>query len=372
MDQDSQSRVFKSDPSVESKMERDRLEIMLREAALKHEYLQKEIEVLGTEARIQEELLSREVKVLESDLENSEKIYERNEKVFRRRIKILATERDTEIEKRHRLEEELERLEKHISSLSSFANIENALSLQANSFEEQRILKGKFLEEGLEESGAALFVTYSDYITLLLAVFIILYTASSESLSEMQNSIAKSFSSGRLYNDQPERILKPTNESDKFLVREQIRDMEDEVEDSLKDFQLGDDVQVSTMKDGLIITLKDRVTFYPGDAALRDSSKPVLKKIAGILKINQKNQVTVEVIGHTDNVPIHNEKYPSNWELSISRASNVVRYFVEEEGVPPGQISPKGNAQFQPVASNDTAEGRAANRRVEIKVLSGK
>ena len=77
----------------------------------------------------------------------------------------------------------------------------------------------------------------------------------------------------------------------------------------------------------------------------------------------------ISIEGHTDNLPIHSERYPSNWELSTSRAVNVLRYFIEKGGISQKRISAVGMGEFQPIAENDTPENRAKNRRVEI-VLS--
>ena len=111
----------------------------------------------------------------------------------------------------------------------------------------------------------------------------------------------------------------------------------------------------------------DKFFFETGSADLKDSSKGVLDKI--FLAVSKyKNIIRIE--GHTDNIPIGNNEFPSNWELSASRAINVAKYFIEKHGIQPGKISTSGYSSYKPVASNDTPEGRSKNRRVDIVLLN--
>jgi chemotaxis protein MotB len=115
-----------------------------------------------------------------------------------------------------------------------------------------------------------------------------------------------------------------------------------------------------------MIRLEQELFFDSGSADIREEGKAVLSYIAQALKgIN--NEILVS--GHTDNVPQVNKNYATNWELSTARATNVVRYLVEVEELNPALFTATGNGEFKPVASNDTAEGRQKNRRIEIKLL---
>lgn len=127
------------------------------------------------------------------------------------------------------------------------------------------------------------------------------------------------------------------------------------------------EIRIKQVKDRLMINMVDRVLFDSGQAHVKASGLKVLKQLSAILKQTHDRQIRIE--GHTDNVPIGaklKERFPTNWELSTARAISVVRYLIEEGGVDPAKLSAVGYADTQPLASNDTEEGRAANRRIEI------
>ena len=122
---------------------------------------------------------------------------------------------------------------------------------------------------------------------------------------------------------------------------------------------------------GIVLEIEDRILFDSGRAEIREDARQLLAKVSGILK-SVPNQIIVE--GHTDNVPIKTARYPSNWELSVDRAVHVVRYFIETQHIAPERFIATGYGEYQPVAPNDTAAGRARNRRVNIviyKLLTG-
>ena len=119
-----------------------------------------------------------------------------------------------------------------------------------------------------------------------------------------------------------------------------------------------------TIRDGrMVVALQEKILFDSGKAKLKPEGKAALATVTQVLKSipNRKFQVA----GHTDNVPIHSRRFKSNWELSVARALNVVKYMIEQ-GMPPERLSVAGYSQYSPVASNDTPEGRAQNRRIEI------
>ena len=113
----------------------------------------------------------------------------------------------------------------------------------------------------------------------------------------------------------------------------------------------------------LVLQLRNDVLFDSGQVTLKDAGKASLKEVAAILKTLDDRDF--QVAGHTDNVPISTQRFPSNWELSAARAVNVVK-FLEGEGVAPGVLSAAGYSEYDPVAANDTSEGKAKNRRIEI------
>ena len=127
-------------------------------------------------------------------------------------------------------------------------------------------------------------------------------------------------------------------------------------------------VKVGFDERGLVVRLLDRVVFDSGKADVRPDAHAVLDEVARILTHELVAQ-PVSVEGHTDNVPITRSRWKDNWELSLARARSVLTYLVKERGVSPTKISAAGYGEYRPIASNDRAEGRQENRRVEIVVL---
>jgi chemotaxis protein MotB len=128
-------------------------------------------------------------------------------------------------------------------------------------------------------------------------------------------------------------------------------------------------LQVRQYQNMLTVDVAEQIFFESGQANLKASGKDVLKKVGEALK-SYENKI-IRVVGHTDNVPIAKTMqnvFPSNWELSVARATNVVRY-LQEVGIPPERMVASGRGEFQPVAPNDTPEGRQKNRRIEIMLL---
>lgn len=129
-------------------------------------------------------------------------------------------------------------------------------------------------------------------------------------------------------------------------------------------------IQITEMKNRLTMTMVDKILFPSGSAEVSKDGKLVLDKVISILKDVKDKRIQVE--GHTDNVRILSAikaKYPTNWELSTARATQVVRYLQETGGLDPKNLSATGYAEYQPVAPNDTDEGKARNRRIEIVLL---
>ncbi len=129
-------------------------------------------------------------------------------------------------------------------------------------------------------------------------------------------------------------------------------------------------VQINEMKDRLTVTMVDQIIFPTGSADVSRDGKQVLDKVISILKDVQDKRIQVE--GHTDNVRIVSaikKRFPTNWELSTARATEVVRYLQEDGGIDPHLLSATGYSEYQPVSPNDTEEGRQKNRRIEIVLL---
>ena len=118
--------------------------------------------------------------------------------------------------------------------------------------------------------------------------------------------------------------------------------------------------------DGLVISLREAGFFPSGSATPRQESIPTLRRLVASLS---RRPYDLRIEGHTDNVPIHNSEFDSNWELSSARATRIARIFLDMKAMPADRLSAAGYAEFHPVASNETSEGRAQNRRVDLVVL---
>lgn len=140
------------------------------------------------------------------------------------------------------------------------------------------------------------------------------------------------------------------------------------LEDRLKK-EIGEEkVRLELAERGLVITFVAEVLFDSGKAKIRKDAYPILDKVASVL-IKELKDRNVGIEGHTDNEPIKYSGWKSNWELSTARATSVLHYLVDEKRVSPERVSATGYGEYRPVASNDTAEGRQKNRRVEIVVM---
>lgn len=215
-------------------------------------------------------------------------------------------------------------------------------------------------------------LTYADLITLLLIFFIILYVMGKQDAARFQamaNSLNKAFKgTGHVVGRSPGPGIRGggrPGSGGPGSGEPTAEDVKREVQEIAKQQGLGSDVSVTVDSRGTVITLKERVLFGSGRADLSDRARTALDSIGAVLA--QKPGSFIRVEGHTDNVPIAG-RYPSNWELSSARAASVVRLMVSDMGIDPSHFAVAGFGDTQPVASNDSPEGRAANRRIEIVI----
>ena len=125
-----------------------------------------------------------------------------------------------------------------------------------------------------------------------------------------------------------------------------------------------DELSIREENGKIYVALSDKLLFRSGSAQVDKRGKEALAKLAEVL--NKQSAVDVSIEGHTDTKPIHTARFEDNWDLSVIRATSVVRILTKEYGVNPLQIVPSGRGEFLPVADNDTEEGRSKNRRTEI------
>lgn len=238
-------------------------------------------------------------------------------------------------------------------------------------------------------------VSYADFITLLFAFFVVMYSISSVNEGKyrvLSDSITAAFDPTR--DGLPIKLtspLKPPIVERQMLTQSQspaqvtsnypvvdsgpqpteedkqnLREISRQVERGLAPFIDQDLVSVKSNDLWVEIEIKSNILFGSGSANLESRAQPVLRKIASVLK-GTKNQIQVE--GYTDNVPINTEVYPSNWELSAARAASVVHLFADA-GLDPKRMVAMGYAEFKPIADNGTVEGRRKNRRISVIVQS--
>jgi chemotaxis protein MotB len=232
-------------------------------------------------------------------------------------------------------------------------------------------------------------VSYADFMTLLFALFVVLFASSHHDRKTIQRVSAAvkngfqdmgSFSHGATMQDSPPSNvpgfgdpLSETKTPGENPATTPINPGVD-VEALRKSLSkaLGkelerQEVDMRMTPEGFVISLHELGFFNSGEARLMPGAADKIKRIAAVL-IQYGLDMRVE--GHSDDVPIHNEEFASNWDLSTARASAVAMLLLNESGVDPKRLSIAGYAQYHPTASNDTPEGRRANRRVDIVVVS--
>ena len=228
-----------------------------------------------------------------------------------------------------------------------------------------------------EEAGEAWLLPYSDLMTLLLALFIALFAMSQTDSSKMQ-ALAQAFTAAfnmggpSFFSGMGPSMSMPSTPSSGaessnsayMEENENLREAQEKLEQYIKENNLEDQVSTELTEDGLMIRLKEKALFASGSASLQGQAEQIVPVIAALLS-SLPERVTIS--GHTDNVPISTAQFPSNWELSSSRAVNLMRGLMgAQPSLNPARFSALGYSEYRPIASNDTEEGRAQNRRVEV------
>jgi chemotaxis protein MotB len=219
-------------------------------------------------------------------------------------------------------------------------------------------------------------ITYADMITLLLAVFIVMYALSDTNLRKF-NAFAQSLSSAfttdvfsgsdafTVTTGQETAPDVGTTDSGSGFVGSDTRAVKAAVKDYAIRAGLGGNVTVDQVPEGIVIRIQAGLLFEPGRARLDDASISLLEQIASTVRpLPQK----IRVVGHTDDTPTSGALYADNFELSTARAMSVVRFLVAA-GISESRLAVAGAAQYDPLVPNDSAESRAHNRRVDILVL---
>jgi chemotaxis protein MotB len=242
-------------------------------------------------------------------------------------------------------------------------------------------------------------VSYADFITLLFAFFVVLYSSSqvdkrrvgqlalaiqvafqqmgifeaSNTKPALTTSEPMPFSSVQLVENSPRNealgrlVNSPQGELTNVPSRAAMDHLQSQLESVLAPEIKNHTVTVSPTKEGIVVSLKEMGFFDSGSAAIRPEAVPV---IGHFITVIQSLPVHIRIEGHTDNVPIHTARFDSNWELSTARATEMIKLFIARFSITPDRLSASGYGEYYPVASNDKPAGRASNRRVDLVLLN--
>jgi len=241
-------------------------------------------------------------------------------------------------------------------------------------------------------------VSYADFITLLFAFFVVLYASAQvdqRKVGKLALAIQVAFQELGIFpasttqiplnltepmpfstvqaiqnvkhNAQLGRIVSPPENTLAAASQEtDLSTLQDELQQALRTEISTHEIAVHRERDGLVISLREFGFFDSGSAAIKPEALPSLDRIASILSVRT---CPLRIEGHTDDIPIHTRHMTSNWELSTARATELVRLLIVRYRFSPDRLSAAGYAQYHPIASNATAQGRAQNRRVDIVIL---
>jgi chemotaxis protein MotB len=242
-------------------------------------------------------------------------------------------------------------------------------------------------------------VSYADFITLLFAFFVVLYSSAqvdkrrvgqlalaiqvafqqmgifqaSNSKPALLDSEPMPFSNVQIVenaerNDAMGRLVSsPQGQLTNAPARELMNDLQSQLESALSPEIKKHTITVSPTREGIVVSLKEAGFFDSGSAVIRPDT---LSTIAHFIGVIRPYPVHIRIEGHTDNVPIHTARFDSNWELSTARATQMIKLFIAQYSIAPNRLSASGYGEYYPIASNDTPEGRAQNRRVDLVLLN--
>ena len=226
-------------------------------------------------------------------------------------------------------------------------------------------------------------IPYSDLLTLLLALFIVLYSVSSlnvSKLQELQEAFSIAFNSGfgllskssvvdngNMAEDAKQRIHSKSQEELKQEEQQSLEKLKRQLDQYIRQNGLSSQLETQLNQSQLMITIRDNALFASGSADIKPESRKLAVAIGQMLQNYKDYEVIVS--GHTDNQPINTPEFASNWELSSKRAINFMKILLQNKAFDPRRFSAIGYGEYRPVDSNDTEAGRARNRRVEVSIL---
>ena len=228
-------------------------------------------------------------------------------------------------------------------------------------------------EEHIDESWL---IPYADLLTLLLALFIVLFASSSVDVQKFQalaNAFQNEMEGGTGVLDFPSPVADPSmsemeeQENLKAADQKELKEMQEKMMVYIKENNLQNKVETTLSGEGLLLRIRDNILFHSGESEIQPAQLQNVQDISKLLIMDTPRSVIIS--GHTDNVPINTAEFDSNWELSAMRAVNFMKEILKNKQLDPRLFSAKGYGEYQPIASNDTEKGRAQNRRVEILIL---
>jgi chemotaxis protein MotB len=224
------------------------------------------------------------------------------------------------------------------------------------------------------------FFSYSDLATLMMTFFIILgamltlriplTTLASKKLRDLTKEETKRLAEISAITERQQKTLKEIEDLevehiDRIINLDKMRKFAWQINAYIQEQKLEDFVSVEEGRWNVRVTSLVPFLFERGRDTLRPEALPLLDRIGNFLR---KYPSRIKIEGHTDNIPVHNPRFPSNWELSVARANSVMKYLLEKHNVPVEDTESIGYGEYRPVASNDTPGGRAKNRRVVIEI----
>jgi len=228
-----------------------------------------------------------------------------------------------------------------------------------------------------EHEGEAWLLPYSDLMTLLLALFLALFAISQtdqKKMAEMAQAFSSAFNMGgpSFFNQagpNPGRRAEMPSDEDKgnsayLAENQQLEEIQKKMQEYIEQNDMDDQLSTELSEEGLMIRIKERALFPSGSAQLAGQAQSIVPVVAGLLSSVSERVV---VSGHTDNVPISSSQFPSNWELSAARAMTFMKAILASDpSMNPARFSAIGYSEYRPIADNNTEDGKAKNRRVEV------
>lgn len=231
-----------------------------------------------------------------------------------------------------------------------------------------------------EEAGEAWLLPYSDLMTLLLALFISLFAISQTDqtkVTQLAQAFTAAFNMGgpSFFNqagpNTSQQANMPTSGEDNgnaayIQENQQLEAVKKQLDEYIAQNNLEDELSTELAEEGLMIRIRERALFDSGSADLKNDSEKIGPAVASLLSTIPQRVI---ISGHTDNVPIANARFPSNWELSSTRALTFMKFLLAtNNALNPARFSAIGYSEYRPISDNETDEGRTQNRRVEILI----